>query len=219
MQLRKKREDNQTKSLILDAAEVVFADKGFHGSTVRDIFETANVKYGLMTYYFRSKEDLFDQTINRRIEELKRRFSDHMKHKIADCGGNPSPTDLSHAYISFLFTMATKEGAGWANYITLLAHAASFYDDDFVREVLSRFHTIIDEMVELYQIALPFAKKPIIRKNFYYLESSVLATLISRRLRSLRLQGDRTELDMDLLALDMAHFFAIGITLHQASLF
>ena len=114
--------------------------------------------------------------------------------------------------------MATKEGVGWANYMTLLSHAASFYDDEFVGEVLSRFHTIIDQMVDLYLIALPYAKKSIVRKNFYYLESSVLSTLISRRLRSLRLQGNRQVLDMDRLALDMSQFFAMGMTLNQVSL-
>jgi len=43
---------------ILEVAEVLFAGKGFEGTSVRDIANTANVNLAMISYYFGSKEKL-----------------------------------------------------------------------------------------------------------------------------------------------------------------
>jgi AcrR family transcriptional regulator len=45
---------------ILDAAVVVFAERGFHACRVSDIADEAGVAYGLVYHYFRSKEEVLD---------------------------------------------------------------------------------------------------------------------------------------------------------------
>ncbi|MGN7754636.1 TetR/AcrR family transcriptional regulator [Sinorhizobium sp. 22678] len=54
------------RDLILDAAELIFADEGFAGSKMRDIANRAGVNQALIRYYFGSKEDLFDEVYRRR---------------------------------------------------------------------------------------------------------------------------------------------------------
>ncbi|MDQ3849821.1 MAG: TetR/AcrR family transcriptional regulator [Actinomycetota bacterium] len=48
------------RRMILDAAVVVFAERGFHACRVSDIADEANVAYGLVYHYFRSKEEVLD---------------------------------------------------------------------------------------------------------------------------------------------------------------
>jgi AcrR family transcriptional regulator len=48
------------RRLILDAAVVAFAKKGFHACRVSDIADEANVAYGLVYHYFRSKDEVLD---------------------------------------------------------------------------------------------------------------------------------------------------------------
>ncbi|HEX8158326.1 MAG TPA: TetR/AcrR family transcriptional regulator [Solirubrobacteraceae bacterium] len=48
------------RQMILDAAVVVFAQRGFHACRVSDIADEANVAYGLVYHYFRSKEEVLD---------------------------------------------------------------------------------------------------------------------------------------------------------------
>jgi AcrR family transcriptional regulator len=48
------------RRLILDAAVVVFAERGFHQCRVSDIADEANVAYGLVYHYFRSKDEVLD---------------------------------------------------------------------------------------------------------------------------------------------------------------
>jgi AcrR family transcriptional regulator len=55
---RDRRED------ILQASLHLFADKGFHGTSMRDIARQANITEGLIYHYFASKRDLFRAIID-----------------------------------------------------------------------------------------------------------------------------------------------------------
>ena len=48
------------RRLILDAAVIAFAKRGFHQCRVSDIADEANVAYGLVYHYFRSKDEVLD---------------------------------------------------------------------------------------------------------------------------------------------------------------
>ena len=53
-------EFNEKQVKIMEAAEIRFADKGFYGTSVRDIAETAGVNLAMINYYFGSKEKLME---------------------------------------------------------------------------------------------------------------------------------------------------------------
>jgi len=48
------------RRMILEAAVVAFANRGFHACRVSDIADEANVAYGLVYHYFRSKDEVLD---------------------------------------------------------------------------------------------------------------------------------------------------------------
>ena len=48
------------RRVILDAAVIAFAKRGFHQCRVSDIADEANVAYGLVYHYFRSKDEVLD---------------------------------------------------------------------------------------------------------------------------------------------------------------
>jgi AcrR family transcriptional regulator len=62
------RESSQTRrdrrEDILQASLHLFADKGFHGTSMRDIARQANITEGLIYHYFASKRDLFRAIID-----------------------------------------------------------------------------------------------------------------------------------------------------------
>jgi AcrR family transcriptional regulator len=55
----RERRVEHTRSLLLDAAEAVFAEKGFTPATVDDIAEAAGYTKGAVYKHFATKEDLF----------------------------------------------------------------------------------------------------------------------------------------------------------------
>ncbi|MEU5694395.1 TetR family transcriptional regulator [Actinosynnema sp. NPDC020468] len=61
----RKRDATATKALILDAAAVLFAERGFDRTTVRDIAARAGANQALLFRYFGSKEALFEEVVAR----------------------------------------------------------------------------------------------------------------------------------------------------------
>ena len=55
----------------MEMAEVLFAEKGFNGTSVRDIAEKANVNLAMISYYFGSKDKLLEALFSYRGEYLK----------------------------------------------------------------------------------------------------------------------------------------------------
>jgi AcrR family transcriptional regulator len=64
------------RRLILDAAIRVFAREGFHRCRVSDIANEANVAYGLVYHYFRSKDEVLDTLFTERWTLLLEAIAD-----------------------------------------------------------------------------------------------------------------------------------------------
>jgi AcrR family transcriptional regulator len=65
----------QQRLQAIKSAAAVFADKGFHGSSTRDIAERMGIKQGSLYYYFKSKEEALGEVCLFGIEE----YVEHMK--------------------------------------------------------------------------------------------------------------------------------------------
>src|SRR6478609_384534 len=61
---------NDKKIEIIHVAEKLFAEKGFEGTSVRDIAGAANINVAMISYYFGSKEKLLEAMVLYRIESL-----------------------------------------------------------------------------------------------------------------------------------------------------
>ena len=55
----------------MEAAEELFAEKGFNGTSVRDIAEKAHINLAMVSYYFGSKEKLLEAVFEYRGEIIK----------------------------------------------------------------------------------------------------------------------------------------------------
>ncbi len=68
-----------TRRRLLDAAEAVFASRGFHGASVEEIAREAGATTGALYSNFRSKEDLFlalfEQSVATDVGEYSRSFN------------------------------------------------------------------------------------------------------------------------------------------------
>ena len=62
---------NEKQIEILNVAEKLFAEKGFDGTSVRDISKIAGINVAMISYYFGSKEKLLTHLILYRVQDLK----------------------------------------------------------------------------------------------------------------------------------------------------
>lgn len=59
------KEAEERRNEILDAADELFAQKGFDGTSTNDILEKVGIARGTLYYHFKSKEDIMDALIER----------------------------------------------------------------------------------------------------------------------------------------------------------
>ncbi|MBK9794177.1 MAG: TetR/AcrR family transcriptional regulator [Sphingobacteriales bacterium] len=59
--IQDKRED------ILDVAERLFAEQGFEAVSIREISKEADINIAMVSYYFGSKEKLYEEVIDRKL--------------------------------------------------------------------------------------------------------------------------------------------------------
>lgn len=64
-------EFNEKQIQIIESAEELFAERGFAGTSVRDIAESAGVNLAMISYYFGSKEKLMEAMFTYRGEHYK----------------------------------------------------------------------------------------------------------------------------------------------------
>jgi AcrR family transcriptional regulator len=58
------------RNAILDAAEAVFAERGFHGARIQDIAERARIAVGTVYNHFSDKDDVLSALLDERTEGL-----------------------------------------------------------------------------------------------------------------------------------------------------
>lgn len=82
---RKERDRQLRKSDILEAAERIFASKGFHEATMHDIAQEAQYATGTVYLYFKDKDSLYFSLVEEKIKDLLSVLKDDTK-KVSDAG-------------------------------------------------------------------------------------------------------------------------------------
>jgi AcrR family transcriptional regulator len=92
---RRLRQQNISRTQLLDAAEEVFGRKGFHETTLKEVAELAEFSVGSVYSFFENKDDLFRQIFVRRGEE----FIPQLQAILQDT--TVSPGDQLHGLVDF----------------------------------------------------------------------------------------------------------------------
>jgi AcrR family transcriptional regulator len=143
-----------TKERILDAAERLFADCGFDGTSMRAVTGAANVNLAAANYHFGSKEALLTAVLARRFDPINRQrlaLLDALEAR------DPGPTieDLLRAFFAPAFREIGALGTTGNRFVQLAGrmHAAA---NERVRTLFMQlFHEVIGRFVPAMHRALP----------------------------------------------------------------
>ena len=138
-----------TRERMLDAAEECFATHGFHGTSMRDIARGASTPIALVSYHFKSKDNLFDRVIERRASYMGMRRMNALQEARSVAGDKPIALQtLIESYVWPFVERSTRGGPGWKNYSQLVARLAnspawtpviSKHYDDVARAYIAEF--------------------------------------------------------------------------------
>jgi AcrR family transcriptional regulator len=110
-----------TRERILNAAEKLFAARGFEGTSTRAIVAASGDTIGSVNYHFGSKEKLFHEVVRRRfviIADARR-----LRYREASAKAGPKGPSLEavvDAIVTPYLDRALRGGKGWASYTHLI---------------------------------------------------------------------------------------------------
>ena len=145
------RATTDTRERILDAAERLFMESGYEGTSMRMITGAAGVNLAAVNYHFGSKEALLREVFRRRLAWLNRerlRLLDEME---AQAKGEPlKPSAILEAFFGTLLHMGTDESLGGMTFLRLLGRTLT-EPADFIRTFFAGEYA---EVVDRYKRAL-----------------------------------------------------------------
>ncbi|WP_051361456.1 TetR/AcrR family transcriptional regulator [Desulfuromonas sp. TF] len=146
-----------TKQRLLDAAERLFADEGFHNTSLRAITGRANVNLAAVNYHFGSKEALLDAVIERRLSPLnavRRENLEAVRGKARDAGRRPKTEETLRAFVEP--TLRFREsGPGAEAFITLLGRILAEPDASLRELFIRRIKPLFLLLFQILRESLP----------------------------------------------------------------
>lgn len=162
---------------ILDAAEEVFARRGFHGARVTDIARLAGVADGTIYLYFKSKDDLLVSLFEDRVERINA-----MLRVILD-SEQRAQTRLER-FINFYLGLAIKN-PNLAEVIAIELRSSSKFMKEYKNVKFIEFLGLITQIIREGQAAGEIRNdctpEVISRTLFGALDELLLGYLLSRR--------------------------------------
>lgn len=167
----------ETLERICNSAEALFAQRGFHGVTFKDVATDVGVHTSLLHYYFADKEALFDHVFSRRAtltHEARLAAIDAFE---ADHVGPVSVEDVLEIFVVPLFDplMTTDD---WEHHGKLLA-LINATPDIGVGALSKNFDPVMRKLTEMMMAALPGVS----RKEIYWgfqMSTGVLMQMLAR---------------------------------------
>jgi AcrR family transcriptional regulator len=146
-----KNGEKDTKRLILDAAEKLFASDGFSATSLRQITTAADVNLAAVNYHFGSKESLIKAVISRRLEPINKErldLLDRLEDEADEKG--PALEEIVEAFIGPPLRMRQTAGSKAAHFMRLLGRIMSDPSD----HVMTQFTDLFRETIERFSAAL-----------------------------------------------------------------
>lgn len=109
---------------LLDAAEPLFAERGFAGARVRDVTAAAGCNVAAVNYHFGSKEKLYEETFRRRLRRLRDARTERLAEAVLAGASTTRAEELEEVLRRFTgaFLEPLVEGGERSVAMRLLAH-------------------------------------------------------------------------------------------------
>jgi AcrR family transcriptional regulator len=167
-----------TKERILDAAEELFADRGFPSTSMRDITQGADANIAAVNYHFGSKEALLLAVLKRRIEPVNQARVARLDELESSAGDQPISTeDLVRTFLTPVFD-TWRDNAGTApKYMKLLGRIQAEVDQELRTKFIQQFGVVLERFAAAFEQALPNLDAGEVRWRVLFLIGSLAYTM------------------------------------------
>ena len=145
-----------TKDRILSAAEELFAQHGFSGTSLRQVTGRADVNIAAVNYHFGSKENLVNEVFRRRMDEMSAQRLEALKAALQEHPGELEP--ILAAFIEPALAVA-RQGQGGAAFVRVIARAYAEKNDGLRKFLSERYGHVLRDFARAMGNCLPGLNK------------------------------------------------------------
>ena len=160
----------ETRDRILDAAEALFVEHGFEGTSMRVITRSAQANLAAVNYHFGSKDALIQAVFRRRLtalNEARLAALDQLEAQAGDAALKPSR--IVFAFFGTALAMAADTEHGGATFMRLLSRTYN-EPNAFVRQFLAEeYAEVMDRVLGALFRALPEVPRTEIMWRFHFM--------------------------------------------------
>jgi AcrR family transcriptional regulator len=204
------RDGTHTRTRLLDVAEELFARRGFHAVSIRDITKTARVDVSQVHYHYGSKEELLAAVIERRAAILNRARRDALGAlQKAHHPAIPGAEEVLHSFIDPLLELSAHADAGWKNYFALVAQVNN--SAEWAHRLMNQhFNECVQEFIDALRAALPGIPAADLYWGYHFLSGALTLTFAETGRIDVLSQGLCTSTDVKAIYARFPSFFAGG---------
>ena len=209
----KSLDQTDTKQSILDAAEYLFAQNGYRGTSLREITGRAKVNLAAVNYHFGSKKTLVEEVIKRRLlplNSIRKKRLEEVRALADKKGKKPDIKAVLSAFIEP--TLKFKESdPGAEHFFTFIGR--SFTDpDNTVRDVFIKYIMPLFQLLqETACQALPSLSKDLVFWRLHFTLGALFHSIhICGHVKPEFMNGS-TEMDSDSLIELIVPFVTAGM--------
>ena len=141
-----------TKERILGAAEELFAQHGFAGTSLRQVTGLAAVNIAAVNYHFGSKENLVNEVFRRRMDVMTGQRLAQLEAALREHPGQLEP--VLAAFIDPALALAQDRNGG-AAFVRLIARAYAEHNDSLRRFLSDHYGHVLREFGKALGALLP----------------------------------------------------------------
>ena len=176
-----------TKTVILDAAEQLFAAKGPNATSLRQVIARAKVNLAAIHYHFGSKESLMQALLSRRLAPLNAERLALLEACERKSGKRAAPlSKVLEALVGPALRLSRDGERGGAVFMRLLGRCVLEPDEKIQTMLNHQFHYVLERFTPALQHALPDLPAVDFFWRIHFLVGSMAHTMAdSERLRSI----------------------------------
>lgn len=195
---------------ILDAAEQLFAEFGYHGVTLKDVAARVGVSSTLMHYHFKGKESIYEAVWARRAPLSARNRLEAMRRYAEEAGDNVTVEGALHAWIDTDLNLQIDDEEQWAAFGKIAAQANS--SAGWGAEKMTKyFNPVVLALIDLLKKAMPGCDEATIFWGYHFVSGAMTHNMArTGRLDELS-HGLCSSSDFASIKRYMATFMAAGI--------
>ena len=145
-----------TKERIISAAEDLFAQFGFSGTSLRQVTTHAEVNIAAVNYHFGSKENLVNEVFRRRLDELSEKRLRALRVALTDRPGELDP--ILAAFIEPALALTIDRHGGSA-FVRVLARAYAEKNERLRKFLSDNYGHVMREFSKAIAACLPEVSK------------------------------------------------------------